>query len=30
VVINYENRKKLRVGDYLIVEHYEPKALLEE
>jgi hypothetical protein len=27
VVISYANRKKLRVGDTLIVEHFEPKVL---
>mgnify|MGYP000995094248 FL=1 len=32
VVLSYANRRKLRVGDTLIVEHFEPKAdnLLQE
>ena len=29
VIISYINRKKLRVGDTLIVEHYEPKLAFE-
>ena len=23
VIVNYDNRRKLRVGDFLIVKHYE-------
>jgi hypothetical protein len=30
VVIKYEDRKKIRVGDILIVQHYEPKILDNE
>jgi hypothetical protein len=30
VVLSYANRKKLRVGDTLIVEHYEPALESEE
>lgn len=30
IVINYENRLKFRVGDTIIVEHYEPKLDTEE
>ena len=30
VVINYENRLKLRVGDTIIVEHYEPSIMVEQ
>lgn len=26
IVMNYANRRKLRVGDTLIVQHYEPKG----
>lgn len=26
IILSYENRKKLRVGDSLIVEHFEPTA----
>jgi hypothetical protein len=29
VVINYDNRRKLRLGDLLIVKHYEDKKQRE-
>ena len=30
IVMNYANRKKLRVGDTLIVQHYEPKGMFDD
>ena len=28
--MNYANRRKLRVGDTLIVQHYEPKGMFDD
>jgi len=30
VIMNYANRRKLRVGDFVIVKSYEPKIVLED
>jgi hypothetical protein len=27
VIINYDNRRKLKLGDILVVKHYEPTGL---
>lgn len=30
IVMNYDNRRKLKLGDTVIVEHYDPKKIVIE